>query len=138
MASLGEAARLAQSFSASSNGEAAEQVAWLEREAAQSSDLLGGVEQRLNEALLLLDKDGPVVLGHLAEAAGRLAAHEDMSEAIADAALRTAELSADAPGRTAPESAPLLALLRKSYTMEAERRVHDRFAGPPATETAKK
>jgi len=136
MASLGEAARLAQSFSASSNGEAAEQVAWLEREAAQSSDLLGGVEQRLNEALLLLDKDGPVVLGHLAEAAGRLAAHEDMSEAIADAALRTAELSADAPGRTAPESAPLLALLRKSYTMEAERRVHDRFAGPPATSAA--
>lgn len=51
MTSLGEAASLAQSFSASSGGEATGQVAWLEREAAQSSELLGAVEQRLNQAL---------------------------------------------------------------------------------------
>jgi len=136
MGNLEEAATLAQSFSASSSGEAAEQVAWLEREAAQSSELLGAVEQRLNDALLLLDRDGPVVLGHLAEAAGRLAAHEEMSEAIADAALRSAELAGDTSNGAGPESAPLLALFRKGYTMDAERRVHDGFAGAPVASAA--
>jgi hypothetical protein len=139
MTSLGEAASLAQSFSASSGGEAAGQVAWLEQEAARSADLLGAVDLRLNDALALLDRDGPTVIKALAEAAARLAAHEQMSEAIADAALRCAQFAGDdAPPAAAPTSAPLLALLRKSYTMEAERRVHDGFAGapPPAAAAA--
>lgn len=135
MTSLAEAASLAQSFSASSGGEAAGQVAWLEHEAAQSSQLLGAVEQRLNEALALLDADGPTVLKALTEAADRLSAHEAMSEAIADAAMRTAQLAGDSADATASSaSLPFLALLRKSYTMEAERRVHDGFAGAAPTE----
>ena len=136
MTSLAEAASLAQSFSASSGGESAGQVAWLEREAAQSSQLLGAVEQRLNEALALLDTDGPTVLRALTEAADRLSAHEAMSEAIADAAVRKAQLAGEAAEESpAPASAEFLALLRKSYTMEAERRTHDGFAGAmPAAE----
>jgi hypothetical protein len=137
MTSLAEAASLAQSFSASSGGEAAGQVAWLEREAAQSSELLGAVEQRLNEALSLLDTDGPTVLRALTEAADRLSAHDAMSEAIADAAVRAAQLGGNAIGGSpARASAELLALLRKSYTMEAERRIHDGFAGAAPAESA--
>ena len=125
---IGEAASLAQSFSASSSGEAAGQVAWLEQEAAQAAELLGGVDRRLNDALALLDKDGPAVIKYLAEAADRLAGHDTMSEAIEDAALRMAELGSD---RAMPlaGSRPLLGVLRKAYTMEAERKIHDRFAG---------
>ena len=55
-----------------------------------------------------------------------------MSEAIADAAMRTAQLAGDcADEAPSPASSALLALLRKSYTMEAERRIHDGFAGTP-------
>ena len=128
MTALGEAATLARSFSASSSGEAAGQVAWLEQEAAQAAELLGGVDRRLNDALALLDKDGPAVIKYLAEAADRLAGHDTMSETIQDAALRMAERGSD---RAVPlaGSRPLLAVLRKAYTMEAERKVHDRFAG---------
>jgi hypothetical protein len=134
MANLGEAASLAQSFSASSGGESVGQVAWLESEAAQSSELLATVEQRLNEALGLLDSDGPTVLSALSEAASRLGYHEAMSEAVADIAVRVAELAGDvdAGATSVPASAALLALLRKGYTMEAERRVHDGFAGATA------
>lgn len=137
MTSLGEAAQLAQSFSASSGDEAAGQVAWLEREAAQSSELLGAVELRLNEALTLLDTDGPTVLKALTEAADRLSGHEEMSEALADAAVRTAQLAGDG-GASSPDpaSSPFFALLRKSYTMEAERRIHDGFAGEAEPEPA--
>ena len=130
MTSLGEAASLAQSFSASSGGDSAGQVAWLEREAAQSSQLLGAVEQRLNEALALLDSNGPTVLKALTEAADRLSGHDAMSEAIADAAIRTAQMAGDTSGGPpATASAGFLAFLRQSYTMEAERRIHDAFAG---------
>ncbi len=133
MASLGEAAALAQSFSASSSGEAAHQVAWLEQEATQSAQLLGAVDQRLNDALLLLDKDGPAAIKFLAEAANRLAGHEAMSEAIEDAALGVAGLCPGGPRQApAPASQPLLLALRRSYTMDAERRIHDGFAGPAA------
>jgi len=79
----------------------------------------------------LLDKDGPAAIKYLAEAADRLAGHDDMSEAIADGAMRAGDLC---PGglRSVPalSSQPLLAALRKSYTMDAERRIHDGFAGP--------
>jgi hypothetical protein len=134
MAALGEAATLAQSFSASSSGEAAGQVAWLEQEAAGAAELLGGVDQRLNDALALLDKDGPAVIKYLAGAADGLAGPETMSEAIEDAAMRMAERGTEAPTPSAA-SWPLLTQLRKAYTMDAERKIHDRFAGTaPAPE----
>jgi hypothetical protein len=91
--------------------------------------LLGAVDQRLNEALLLLDQDGPAAIKYLAEAAGRLAGHDDMSEAIADGAMRAADLCPGGLRRLpAPSSRPLLEALRRSYTMDAERRIHDGFA----------
>jgi hypothetical protein len=130
MTALGEAATLAQSFNAASGGDAVGQVAWLEQEAAQASGLMTAVDRRLNEALGLLDREGPVAIRALGEAADRLAGHETMSEAIDDAAMRAAELVGGADPRPTQASRPFLAVLRRRYTMEAERRIHDGFAGP--------
>lgn len=130
MTALGEAASLAQSLSAASSGEAAGQVAWLEQEAAQASTLVAAVDQRLNDALGLLDKDGPAAIKALGEAADRLSGHEVMSEAIEDAALRASELAGGVQSRPAASSLPLFAALRRSYTMDAERKIHDGLAGP--------
>ena len=52
-----------------------------------------------------------------------------MSEAIEDAAMRATELAGTAGPRPTAAVQPLLAALRRSYTMDAERKVHDGFAG---------
>lgn len=130
MTALGEAANLAQSFSAASSGDAAGQVAWLEQEAAQASELVGAVDLRLNEALGLLDHDGPAAIRALGDAAARLSGHEVMSEAIEDAAMRSAELAVSERPRPSATLQPFFAALRRSYTMDAERRIHDGFVGP--------
>lgn len=129
MTALGEAASLAQSFSAASSGDAAGQVAWLEQEAAQASELVGAVDRRLNDALGLLDHDGPAAIRALGDAADRLSGHEVMSEAIEDAAMRAAELAGSVRPRPSPASQLLFAALRHTYTMDAERKIHDGFAG---------
>jgi hypothetical protein len=129
MTALGEAASLAQSVNAASSRDAAGQVAWLEQEAAQASELVGAVDRRLNDALGLLDQDGPTAIKALGDAADRLSGHEIMSEAIEDAAMRATELAGTARPRPTAAVKPLLAALRRSYTMDAERKVHDGFAG---------
>jgi hypothetical protein len=130
MQCLEHAATLAQSFSASSGSESVQEVAWLEQEARSAAELLGAVDGRLAEALSQLSTDGPAAIRHLGVAADRLAAHEEMSEAIADAALKTAELAGPSSGAPGAASRELLAHLRRTYTMDAERRIHDAFAGP--------
>ncbi len=53
-----------------------------------------------------------------------------LAENMEDAALAIAALSADAmPGEASAELAAILAGLRKSYTMEAERSIHTRLVG---------
>jgi hypothetical protein len=131
MTALGEAASLAQSFTAASSGDAAGQVAWLEREAEQASGLVGAVDRRLNDALGLLAEDGPSAIKALGDAADRLSGHEVMTEAIEDAAMRATELAGNGRPRPSAGSQPLFAALRRTYTMDAERRIHDGFAGPP-------
>lgn len=134
MKSLAEAAALAQSFGAASSGEATGQIAWLEREAVAAVGLLETVDQRLNDALGLLNTDGPAAIKRVAEAAARLAGRDDLSEVIADAQLRLDALGGPAHGPSPAESsAPLLAALRRTYTMEAERKIHDGFAPAPKT-----
>ena len=140
MTSLGEAASLAQSFSAASTGEAAGQVAWLEREAASAVKLLETVDQRLSEALAVLGKAGPAAIAKLSEAASRLAGHAGISEGMADTRL-SLEALAGPPRRPLAASLPLLAKLRKTYTMEAERKIHraripDEAAAAPDPEPA--
>jgi hypothetical protein len=123
MESLGQAAALAQSFSAASSGEAAGQVGWLEREAVSAVGLLETVDKRLGDALALLNQDGPVAIRHLGEAAARLSGHAAISETMADARFRLEELAGE-PAAPPAAALPLFAHLRKSYTMEAERKIH--------------
>jgi hypothetical protein len=132
MTALADAATLARSLAGAQDGEATGQVAWLEQEAGKAAELVGAVDRRLNDALGLLDKDGPAAIRALGIAAERFSGHEVMSEAIEDAALRAAELAGDVPPRPAAVSLPLFALLRRSYTMAAERKIHDGLAGPAA------
>jgi len=136
MESLAQAAALAQSFSAASSGEAAGQVGWLEREAVSAVGLLETVDKRLGDALALLGQDGPVAIRHLGEAAARLSGHAAISETMADARFRLEALAGE-PGPPPAAALPLFALLHKSYTMEAERKIHrglvpDDVAEPPA------
>jgi hypothetical protein len=131
MTALGEAATLAQSFNAASGGDAAGQVAWLEKEAKQASELVGAVDRRLNDALGLLDQEGPSAIRALGDAADRLAGYEVTAEAIEDAAMRAAELAGDPRPHPTPGAQRLFAALRRGYTMDAERKIHDGFAGSP-------
>ena len=123
MQSLGEAATLAQSFSAASTGEAAGQVAWLEQEAVGAVALLETVDRRLSEALAVLGKAGPAAIARLGEAAARLSGHASISEVMADTRL-SLEALAGPPRQPLAASLPILAKLRKTYTMEAERKIH--------------
>ncbi len=126
MESLGNAAGLARSFGAASSGEAAGQVAWLEQEAATALSLLEKVDRRLGEALALLDHDAPAAVAHLTRAARELSGHAGTSEAISTAAARLVALAGHYEGLS-PASRPLLDQLRRTYTMGAERTIHDRL-----------
>jgi hypothetical protein len=130
MQSLGQAAALAQSFSASSSGEAAGQVAWLEQEAVAAVGMLEAVDRRLNDALGLLNRDGPAAIKLLGHAASGFSGHAEISEALADAHIRLESLASDDGRRTvSAASRPLLRVLRKTYTMDAERRIHTNLVG---------
>ena len=60
--------------------------------------------------------------------------HQSISEALSDAQLRIVALGRAESYRAAPDSslATLLEGIRKSYTMEGERRIHDAMWGKPA------
>lgn len=133
-ARLGEAAQLALAFSAASGGEAANQVAQLEHDAAAGLALMESVEARIAEALRVLGQAGPTVADLLGGAGGEFANHQDISEALSDTQIRIVELGQVEGYRAEPGSplADLLATIRKSYTMDAERRIHDAMWGKPA------
>ena len=131
---LGEAAQLALAFSAASGGEAASQMAQLEHDASAGLELLDGVETRIREALTVLAQAGPAVADLLGGASYGFSNHQSISESLADAQMRIAGLGQAESHRVAPDSAlaTLLQAIRKSYTMESERRIHDAMWGKPA------
>lgn len=131
---LGEAAQLALAFSAASGGEAANQVAQLEHDATAGLVLMDGVEKRIREALNVLGQAGPAVADLLGGASYGFSNHQSISEALSDAHLRIVALGRAESHRVVPGSplATLLEGIRKSYTMEGERRVHDAMWGKPA------
>jgi hypothetical protein len=135
---LGEAAELALAFSAASGGEAASQMAQLEHDAAAGLTLMDGVETRIREALDVLGQAGPAVANLLGGASYGFSNHQSISEALSDAQLRIAGLGRAEGFRVAVGSplADLLQTIRKSYTMEGERRVHDAMWGKPAPKVA--
>lgn len=134
MARLAESSALAGSFGASS-GQGAGQVGELEQQANFALDILAALDEKTASALSRLSVDGPKVIKLLEDAAAGLSGQSGMAETLNDAALAIAALSADPmPAGQSAAMADILAGLRKHYTMEAERQVHDRLL--PATAIA--
>lgn len=132
MAGLHDAARLAQSFGAAANGDAAGRVGQLEQEATVALLLLQGVDRSLAEALGTLERDGPSVIALLGHAAETFADQATISEAMRDFALQiVAECPPDTQGAPAA-IAGLISGLRARYTMDAERRIHEHIFGKEA------
>jgi len=142
VARLEEAMAAARSFSAASNGKLAQEVAQLEDEAMASIALLETVDQRLGDALTSLGRDGPEATAQIADAAQGLGGHARIIEALTDAQFKLADLLGQVePQEPAIHLVPPEALkfLRKRYSMEAERRIHDDIVAhhgltPPAPE----
>jgi len=131
---LAEAAELALAFSAASGDEASHQMAQLEQDAADGLQLMERVDGRIREALGVLEKAAPQVADYLDGASSGFSNHQAISETLADAQMQLVALGS---GTVAPPEAdsPLASLLegiRKSYTMESERQIHDRLFGKPA------
>jgi hypothetical protein len=126
--SLGQAVTLAQSFRASSGGDATGQVSWLEQEASAAVVPLEAVEKRLNDALHMLTHDGPIAIGLLGQAVSRFSSHAGISEAISDVQIQL-EPDTDHGAGTGRESRAILRQIRKAYTMDAERRIHTDIVG---------
>lgn len=135
---LNEAATFSAAFTNSAGGGAG-RVGDLEREAIAALTQLETVGLRMKKALVELYTDGPQVASRLDAAVDALANHGAISESISDIEFSvaafllpgTTEEWGDAPlgAGDASALASLLATLRKRYTMDAERRLHDAFAG---------
>jgi hypothetical protein len=133
MAGLHDAARLAQSFGAAANGDTAGRVGQLEQEATVALLLLQGVDRSLAEALGTLERDGPNVIALLGHAAETFADQASISETMRDLALQiVAEYPPGMP-ETPAALREVLAGLRKRYTMDAERKIHEQLFGKEVT-----
>lgn len=130
MAQLDEASTLAGAFGAAAGGDNAGQIGRLEQQANHAMTLLTGLDQRLSAAMDSLNADGPKVIGLLEAAARGIDGQARLAESMDDIAMQIAGLSADTmPDPLPAELTPLLERLRKNYTMEAERQIHNRLFG---------
>jgi hypothetical protein len=137
---LNQAAQFSAAFT-NATGAGAGRVGDLEREAAASLTQLETVGMRMKKALVELYDDGPKVADRLGQAVDSLANHGAISEALSDIELGIAGLilprvageglhaEHDGESDHSPELTEFLTTLRKRYTMDAERRVHDAFTG---------
>ncbi|MBE7733194.1 hypothetical protein [Devosia faecipullorum] len=127
MSQLDQSSALAGAFGAAASGNGAGRISELEQQANLALDILSKLDQGIGLALAHLNSDGPRVIGLLEAAARGLSGQSALAEILDDTALAIAGLS-DAPLPTTLVSAqPILDTLRKSYTMEAERMIHDRL-----------
>lgn len=127
MSQLDQSSALAGAFGAAASGNGAGRISELEQQANLALDILSKLDQGIGLALTRLNSDGPRVIGLLEAAARGLSGQSALAEILDDAALAIAGL-ADAPlPVTLPPDLPILDTLRKSYTMEAERMIHDRL-----------
>ena len=127
MARLDESSTLAGVFGAASD-QGSGQIGQLEEQANLALDILSRLDRGLAEALKRLNSDGPKVIKLLEAAADGLSGQSAMAETLDDIAIATAALSTQTPpAQLTSELSAILASLRKSYTMEAERQIHDRL-----------
>ena len=126
---LGEAVTIARAFTAGSTGRLAAEVGQLEDEATAALGLLEAVDGRLGAALGTLDRDGAEAARLLAMASQGLGRHAGLAEALADIEFELARLiPSHQGGAVPPVLAQALKALRRGYSMEAERRIHDEIA----------
>jgi hypothetical protein len=123
---LNEAASVAAAFTAATGSDARQRVGAMEQEAASGLDLLRAIGTRMASALKDLDRDGPIITRRLTQAMHDFGQHDAISEALSDVEITITGFAGegDAP-------ADFLAALRKRYTMDTERRIHDGFVGAP-------
>ncbi|KKB77783.1 hypothetical protein VW35_14090 [Devosia soli] len=134
MAQLDEASALAGAFGEAAGGENAGQIGRLEQQANHAMALLTGLDERLSTAMASLSADGPKVIGLLNAAASGIDGQSRLAENMEDIAMQIAALSSDPMPDPLPEDLlPVLEKLRKTYTMEAERQIHNRLFGNAGT-----
>lgn len=125
-----ESSQLAAAFGTGAGGDGSAHVGDLEQSTNRALDLLSRLDDRVAAATQALKSDGPKVIDRLRSAAAEMDGQSALAENMEDAALAIAGLSADAlPGEASSALAAILAGLRKSYTMEAERSIHTRLVG---------
>ncbi|UJW85033.1 hypothetical protein [Devosia sp. SL43] len=129
MAGLHDAARLAKSFGAAANGDAAGRVGQLEQEATVALLLLQGVDRSLAEALGTLERDGPNVIALLGHAAETFADQAAISETMRDLALQIVAECPPVAQDLPVDLHEVISSLRKRYTMDAERKIHEQLFG---------
>ncbi|WIY52229.1 hypothetical protein O9Z70_12245 [Devosia sp. YIM 151766] len=128
MTQLDQSSALAGSFGAAASGNGAGQIGELEEQANLALDILGQLDQRIAAALARLNSDGPKVIGLLDGAARRLSGQSALAEILDDTALAIASLTSQSlPSTLSSPLTDILGQLRGSYTMEAERMIHDRI-----------
>jgi hypothetical protein len=107
-------------------------VGELERRAKAALAILMELDQRISVALKQLNTDAPRVIRllqtaeHGLEGQTRLVEQLDAVKSEIEALRRQ-----DAPAQLPEPLKPIFAKLRKLYTMEAERQIHDRLVGAP-------
>jgi hypothetical protein len=131
-ASLEQATTAARAFTTQSAGKVTTELGRLEAEAMQALALLEAVDGRLRAALAALERDGPTAAAQLEAASRGLDGHAAIAEALSDVHIRLAGLVPDTAAASDPAAlAAAFAHLRRGYSMEAERRLHDRLIGEP-------
>jgi len=138
MTELKQAATLAKTFTDSATGEAAGMIGRLEQEAMAAIGLFETVDGRLRDALGVLESDGNAATRILADAVRGFSGHGETTETLADINMQIAGLDPEADPEAAgmaserPAIQTIMQLVRKGYTMDSERRIHDAIAGSPA------
>ena len=133
MTRLDEASALAGAFGEAAGGDNAGQIGRLEQQANHAMTLLTSLDEGLSAAMASLNVDGPKVIALLQAAARGIDGQSRLAESMDDIALQIAGLSVDAmPDPLAEELTPVLERLRKTYTMESERQIHNRLFGAPS------
>lgn len=132
-ARLQETAELALMFSAAAGDATLNQVAQLEQQTRDGLGLMESVETRIRTALAVLGQAAPKVASLLNDAISEFSDHADIAEALADVEMQLTEQGQDAATSALPgtELADTLVSIRRTYTMESERRIHDGMWGRP-------
>lgn len=131
MAKLNDAAEFAHRFTESATGEATGKVAGIEKEVTSALDLMEAVDNQLSEALRSLDSDGEAVRTVLNQASRGFSGQSRTVQSLRDVQARIRALACgldDGADGDDAATAAVLAELRKSYTMDSERALHDGFA----------